>query len=236
MLEKSLHIGTYWGIPVKIHWSFSFVFLLIGYISYADSLRVEETLACTALVLCAFFCVVLHEYGHALMARRFDIDTQDIILMPIGGVARLYTIPSDPTKELLVAIAGPLVNLVIAILILVFLYLKGVGIIMTDEDALDILTNWVGFLHMLLIVNVISFGFNLLPAFPMDGGRILRALLSYKYDRLKSTYIASIIGKSMAVTFLIFGAYNQMPTLAFIGIFIFMEAGREYNMLRATKI
>ena len=107
---------------------------------------------------------------------------------------------------------------------------------MTDAEALTILTNWVGFLHLILFVNVISFGFNLLPAFPMDGGRILRALLSYKFDRLKSTLIASIVGRIMATVFVVFGTYNRMPTLAFIGVFIFIEAGREYNMLKKSQV
>lgn len=226
---KSLSLGRYFRIPVFVHWSFLFILVFISYTSISEGMDLTQVAAFSLYIFLVFFCVVLHEYGHALMARRYGIETQDIIITPIGGLARLRGMPMEPKGELMIAIAGPLVNLAIAAVILLILYGLGVGIILPDTDDLNILTNPIGFLHLVLILNLILFTFNLIPAFPMDGGRILRALLCFKFDRRKATLIVSIIGRIIAVAFVLFATYNKLPSLLFIGIFIFIMAGREYR-------
>jgi len=233
---RALNVGRYFGIPVFIHWTCILIIGFVGYVSFTEEMDLLGTAAFSLYLACVFFCVVLHEYGHALMARRYGIGTHDIILSPIGGIARLDSIPSDPKGELMIAIAGPLVNLAIALFIVGGLYLFKLGIVLPDADGFTILTNPVGFAHLILLVNVVLFLFNLIPAFPMDGGRILRALLSFKMDRLKATFIASSLGKILAIGFLIFAAYNNIPSLFFIGIFIFIVAGREYKTLKERNL
>lgn len=233
---RALKVGRYFGIPVYIHWSFLLVLVFILYVSYTEGMDLLGTAAFSLYLTCVFICVVLHEYGHAMMARRYGIGTHDIILSPIGGIARLNSLPSHPTGELMVAIAGPLVNLAIAFLIVGGLYLFNIGIVLPDADSYTILTNPVGFIHLILLVNVVLFLFNLIPAYPMDGGRILRALLSYKMEKLKATYIASTIGRSLALGFLVFAVYKRIPSLFLIGIFIFIVAGREYKSLKERDL
>lgn len=226
---KSLSLGSYFRIPVYIHWSFFMILFFIGYVVISEEMDLFHSSAFSLYIFLVFFCVVLHEYGHALMARRYGIGTQDIIITPIGGLARLQGMPAEPKGELMIAIAGPLVNLVIAILLLLIFYALGIGIISPDVDDLSILVNPIGFLHLVMILNFILFAFNLIPAFPMDGGRILRALLSIKLGKQKATLIASIIGRALAIGFIIVAGINHMPGLLFIGFFIFIMAGKEYK-------
>jgi len=167
---KALKLGTLFRIPVYLHWTFSFIIIFIGFTAYRESMDPQQTMAFALYVACVFFCVLLHEYGHALMARKYHIGTQDIILAPIGGIARLKGLPNHPTGELMIAIAGPLVNLVLALFFYFVLKALGVGIILPDTDSLAILTNPIGFIHLLLLLNIILFLFNLIPAYPMDGG------------------------------------------------------------------
>lgn len=233
---KALSLGRYFRIPVYVHWSFSLIIIFLSYVIISEGMGLKQASAFSLYILIVFFCVILHEYGHALMARRFGIDTQDIIITPIGGLARLRGMPMDPKGELMIAIAGPLVNLAIAILIFLLLYTMGIGIIMPDAEDLTILTNPIGFLHLVLMLNVILFVFNLIPAFPMDGGRILRALLSMKLGLRKATFIASIIGRALALGFIFLAANNKLPGLLFIGIFIFIMAGKENKALKERDL
>ena len=233
---RMLSVGKYFNIPVYIHWTFSFIILLVGYEAYKAGMNQYEVLAFASYIFCVFLCVVLHEYGHALMARRFGIGTQDILITPIGGLARLYGLPQEPKGELYIAFAGPLVNLAIAISFFLGLYFSGVFlnplyIDIVGVDLINTMTSVIGFLHLILFLNIVLFTFNMIPAFPMDGGRILRALLSFKLDRVKATFYASIVGRVMAIAFVAFASYNRLPGLFFIGIFIFLMAGREYRMV-----
>jgi len=236
MRKYSLSLGRYFQIPVFLHWSFILIVLFISYVVISEEMEALQAAAFSLYIILVFFCVVLHEYGHALMARRYGIETQDIIITPIGGLARLRGMPEEPRGELMIAIAGPLVNLVIAVLIFLLLYLMGVGIILPDADDLTILTNPIGFLHLVLMLNFILFLFNLIPAFPMDGGRILRAFLSMKLGKRKATHIASIIGRILAVAFIILASYNGLPGLLFIGIFIFIMAGKESKAMTISGL
>lgn len=225
-MNRSLHLGTYFGIPVKVHWSFSFTLVLIGFIGFSNGMDIKGTLTLGALVMTLFLCVVLHEYGHALTARRFGIKTRDIILSPIGGIARLEDLPERPLHEMLIAIAGPLVNIVIAFF-LIGLLVFGFNEPIIPHTVSDHLKEPSDFLRALIAINFLLFFFNLIPAFPMDGGRILRALLAVKMGRSKATTIASIIGRIMAIGFVFYAAYNSQVTLGIIGVFIFIMAGYE---------
>ena len=231
-MTRMIGIGSYFGIPVRLHWSFAFVLIFISAIALLDGLDVIETLVFTLYIFCLFLCVTLHEYGHALMARKFGIVTHDIILSPIGGIARMERLPHRPSRELLVSIAGPLVNLAIALLLITSLYLFANGIDFPETDDLSILMSPVGFFHLLLILNLVLFLFNLIPAFPMDGGRILRALLALKCSRLTATYWAMIVGRIIATVFIILGVWQVIPSLALIGVFIFYMSAKEYQFLK----
>ena len=233
-MNKSYHIGTFFGIPIKVHWTFSLVFVVVSYIILTENLNIYQSLALLLYMFCLFLCVVLHEYGHALTARKFGVQTRDILLSPIGGLARLERIPEKPIQEFLTAIAGPLVNLAIALILFISLLFCEEIVVVVEED-LSILTNPVGFLQLLLMLNIILFGFNLLPAFPMDGGRILRSLLSMKLPRLQATKIASLIGRLFSIAFVVIGFYYNIYALVFIGIFVYVMAYREYEVLKMKQ-
>jgi Zn-dependent protease len=176
--------------------------------------------------------VVLHELGHALTARRFGIGTEDITLYPIGGVARLKRMPRTPGAELLIAIAGPLVNVVIAGVLAAVLFLGGAP---EDSVALPQFALVSGFLQQLLTINLVLAGFNMIPAFPMDGGRILRALLSGWLGRLRATEIAAGLGKLLAFGFGIWCLLQGDPIRACLGGFIFFAAQAELAQARAEE-
>ncbi len=231
---------TFAGIPLRLHWTFSFMLLLIFFLSWDEGFSPVLFTWNLLFVGSLFTCVVLHEYGHALTARRYGIATRDIILTPIGGIARLEGMPANPLHELAIAFAGPLVNLFIAAL-LVFpafyffptelSHLKSVfltGELEVEEQLSIILRYW---LPALLFLNLVLAGFNLLPAFPMDGGRILRALLSLRWSRLRATRIASRIGQVAGLLFAFLAYQFSHPGLAFIGVFIIITATREYRSL-----
>ncbi len=220
----SWRIGRLAGIPIYIHWTF---LILLGWILLAGlsaGKPMQSALIEVGFVLSIFGCVVLHELGHALMARRFGVPTADITLLPIGGVARLQRIPEKPIQEFLVAIAGPLVN----VAIVASLYLIGVRIQIVEHDQQILLKG--GFLSRLMLVNAFLFGFNLLPAFPMDGGRILRALLAMTMDYGQATRIAATIGQLMAIFFGFIGLYMN-PFLILIALFVWIGAQSEAVMV-----
>jgi Zn-dependent protease len=180
-------------------------------------------LADLTLVTVIFSCVVLHELGHALAARRFGVQTKDIILMPIGGVARLERMPKRPREELIVALAGPAVNVVIAtVLLLITLPFIGLNGFVSPTS---LATNLVG---KTIAVNLAMIVFNMLPAFPMDGGRVLRALLSIRIGHLKATRIAAKVGQTMAIVFGLAGLFVfNNPMLIFIAGFVYLGAAQE---------
>jgi Zn-dependent protease/predicted transcriptional regulator len=220
-MKWSLRLGRYAGIDVYLHVTF---LLFIGFIAFATALTERSLAAAGAGVgffLAVFLCVLLHEYGHALMARRFGVRTRDITLLPIGGVARLERLPDKPVQELWVALAGPAVNVVIAALLLGLLLARG----LLTADAFTAVTRG-GFLERLLTVNVLLVAFNLLPAFPMDGGRVLRAFLALHLDYARATQIAATLGQGMALLFAAVGLFWN-PLLLFIALFVWIGAGQE---------
>ena len=221
----SLNIGNVAGIKVFIHWTF---FILIGWIflmHFQMGHGFREGLSGTVFILAVFASVVLHELGHALTARRFKVSTRDITIYPIGGIASLESMPSKPDQELQVALAGPAVNLVIAGIL-------GIILKVTGTFNMQALQNFTltsnSFVEKLMVANIILAVFNLIPAFPMDGGRIFRALLAMKMKPIKATSVAAKTGQVLAIAFVFFGFFFDF-WLVFIGLFIFLGAEEEFK-------
>jgi len=231
---KSWYIGSYSNIPVKVHWSFGLLLLFIVYTILTNEMKMWQAIAYTMLVFAVFACVIMHEYGHALTGQKFGVKTVDIIITPIGGLARMNRIPDHPAQEFLITLAGPMVNLIIAIVIGFLFY------IVTGKFSLDMTTYNLNhpteFIRLLVPINLTLFLFNLIPAFPMDGGRILRSLLAVKFGKVRATRIATQIGKLLAIGFIIFGIFDQQIILALIGLFIFMMANQEYDQTKLLSI
>ncbi|MEP7268386.1 MAG: site-2 protease family protein [Saprospiraceae bacterium] len=235
MFDKgTIQLAVIAGIPVRLHWSFLLIFVWVGYNAWIEHLSMTGFLFLQLYVIILFLCVVMHEYGHALMARRFGNKTRDILLTPIGGIARLESISEKPAQELLIAVAGPLVNIVIASVLALILFFTGRFNLATIVSAQNMLE--FDIVPLLFVSNIILALFNFIPAFPMDGGRILRALLSFKWSRLQATRIAARLGQICAVAFLLFAFYNEQWMLSLIGIFIFITAGTELKQVKWESI
>jgi len=224
-MKWSWKIVEFRGIAVYMHATF---LILIGFVvlsHWSAGQNLAKTLEGVGFVLALFTCVVLHEFGHALMAARFGIKTRDITLLPIGGVARLERMPEKPIEELWVALAGPAVNVAIATAL--FMWIRFADVFVPLEQ-LSVTSG--SFLERLLIVNVILVIFNMLPAFPMDGGRVLRALLATKLEYARATQIAASIGQAMALLFAFVGFFSN-PFLIFIALFVWIGATQEAGMV-----
>ncbi len=215
----SFPIGRLLGSELRVHATFFLLLAWIGAVAWIEggaAAAAENVL----FVLALFACVVAHEYGHALMARRYGIATPDITLLPIGGMARLTRLPDDPRQEIAVALAGPAVNVAIwAVLTFVF----GAGL--AEVDRIE--SAGIGFLDRLAAVNLFLVLFNLLPAFPMDGGRVLRALLAMRMARARATKVAAMLGQAMAFGFGILGLVVGNPLLLLIAVFVWFAAAAE---------
>ena len=211
---------------MRIHLTF-LLFLVWIWFSYYQIAGFAGAVQGVLFILALFACVLLHEFGHAFAARGFGIETPDITLLPIGGVARLSRIPEKPWQELVVAIAGPLVNVVIAAALISVIHGSAA------LEQLEYLESpRIELLAKLASVNVMLVLFNLIPAFPMDGGRVLRALLAMAMPYAQATQIAAWIGQGLAVVFGIFGLFGN-PLLIFIAFFIFVGAQQEAAMARS---
>lgn len=220
---RKFRIGTVAGIGIFLHWTFLLFVVGIFALAVYQGNTVGAALAWIGLILAVFACVVLHELGHALTARYYDVPTRDITIYPIGGIARLERIPEESMKEFWIALAGPLVNLALAF-VLAFLILATGGAL----APADVLAPGGGhFLAKLMWLNLVLFGFNLLPAFPMDGGRILRALLATRLAYPRASQIAANVGQGMAILFGLVGLVIFNPFLIFIALFVFYGARQE---------
>ena len=225
-MKWSWKIGTFAGIDVFMHATFLLIIGWVGLTYWQQTGTVAGTLEGILFILILFGFVVLHEFGHALTARRYGIKTRDITLYPIGGVARLERMPDKPIQELWVALAGPAVNLVLAALLFSWLFLSNTlaplaGISLTSGS----------FIERLLMVNISLVLFNMIPAFPMDGGRVLRALLALRMEYTRATQIAASIGQGMALLFGFAGLFFS-PTLLFIAFFVWIGAAQEASMVQ----
>ena len=225
-MKWQLKLGRFAGIDVYVHTTFLLLIGWVGYSHWLENRQWSEVLSGILFILALFACVVLHEYGHALTARKYGIKTRDITLYPIGGVARLERMPDKPIEELWVALMGPAVNVVIAAGLYAYLF---------ATDGLVPLANLTiasgSFLARLLTVNISLVLFNLIPAFPMDGGRVLRALLAMRMEYVRATQVAANIGQGLAFVFGFIGLFSN-PFLLFIAFFVWIGASQEASMVQ----
>jgi Zn-dependent protease len=228
-MKWSIKLGRWAGIDVYLHVTFLLLLGIVGLLYWREEPTLASVASGVGFFVAVFGCVLLHEFGHALMARRYGVRTRDITLLPIGGVARLERMPDKPVQELWVALAGPAVNLVIATLLLGVLALTG-GF---QSERLTFAEG--ALLERLLLVNVFIVGFNLLPAFPMDGGRVLRSLLAMRMDYARATQIAGTLGQVMAVLFVITGFLLSHIMLMVIAFFVWVGAAQETNLAQVRS-
>jgi Zn-dependent protease/CBS domain-containing protein len=231
-MKGTLSLGSYAGIPVKLHWSFVLLMLFVVYLGKTTHASWPEILILELFVFILFFCVILHEFGHALMAKRFGIKTRDIILSPVGGIARLENLPKQPHKEIWIAFSGPAVNILIALISLVILIVMGADLHWSMRMDLTQMDRPETFIKNIFLINILLFFFNLIPAFPMDGGRILRAGIALKVNRVKATQIATSIGLFLSIIFIVYGLYVQHYLLVVIGGFVSLLGGSENRSVK----
>ncbi|MBD3803639.1 MAG: site-2 protease family protein [Thioclava sp.] len=220
-MSWSFPIGKVRGTELRVHVTF---FLLLAWIMVGAWMAEgpQSALVNMLFIVSVFACVMLHELGHATMAARFGVKTPDITLLPIGGLARLERIPENPKQEILIAVAGPAVNIVIWIVLSVLIGVRGQ---IADLQSLESLTQ--DFWARLAVVNLLLVAFNMIPAFPMDGGRVFRAVLALFMDRVKATQIAAQVGRVLALALGLWGVMQSSPILVLIAVFIYFAGGAE---------
>jgi len=222
----SFKIGRAAGIDVKVHWTFFLLLAFFAYLGYSGSGSLVNGLITALIILALFFCVLLHEYGHSIVAQRLGIEIQDITLLPIGGLARMKSLPEKPWDEVKIAIAGPLVNVVLAPIFFAVAFLLGADLlaapanVLQGGESLGAIFAYLGFINVALVV------FNMIPAFPMDGGRVLRAILAKRKGMVAGTRIAARIGQGFAILLGLLGLTGS-PILVLIAGFIFLGAQAE---------
>jgi Zn-dependent protease len=218
----SWKLGTIRGIGVHIHWTF-WLLMIFFTLSAMAADGVGAGLFTALFVGLVFVCVVAHEFGHAFAAAAYGIPTHDITLLPIGGVARLARMPQNPWQELAIAVAGPAVNVVIAAVL--FLLQAVVPLPAISENAWMLMGG--SLIENLIAANVFLVLFNMLPAFPMDGGRVLRSLIAMRTSHLRATEIAARIGRWMALAFVLVGLVYGPIGLLLVGLFVFLSGTGE---------
>jgi Zn-dependent protease/CBS domain-containing protein len=223
-MRWSFQIGKLFGIPIRLHATFLLLLLFIGIVGSRHGGGSGAIFGMISIVF-IFFCVVLHEIGHSLAAVHYGIDVKDIVLMPIGGVSRMEDIPEDPKKEIVISVVGPLVSFGLALVFLVIAQAAGqsVSIRQLSIYQANLVAN-------LFWINLILGIFNLVPAFPMDGGRVLRGLLSTGMDSLRATKIAVSVGQVFAILLFFFGIFFNW-WMALIAVFIYLGAEGEERMM-----
>ena len=229
-MKWSLKVGQLAGTVVYVHVTF---FVLLAWIGVIDGLEKGSFAAAAQAVgftVTLFACVVLHEFGHAFMARRFGIRTRAIVLFPFGGMGRLERIPEVPSQEFLIALAGPTVSVAIAVALFVALRLLG-----SSPQLEEFATRDMPFAERLMFINAGLAIFNLLPAFPMDGGRVLRALLAMRIDYVRATEVAARTGQGIALLFAIVGVLLPNPILVIVALFVWMGAAAEAGLTQIKR-
>jgi Zn-dependent protease len=236
-MKWSLRVVRVSGIDIRVHATFVLI-LLLGAVQWGVPYGVSGALFGIFFMLALFACVALHELGHSLVAQRFGVSVREILLLPIGGVARLSREPSRPVHELLIAIAGPLVNVVLAILLFGAViagwgaaWFSDGGFVQAVFGAPTLAT----LVASLLLSNVALAVFNMIPALPMDGGRVFRALLAMVLGKLRATLIAATVGQVMAAALALYGLMSQNVILVLIGAFVFFGASQERAGARAAE-
>jgi stage IV sporulation protein FB len=230
------------GIDVKVHWSFVLI-LAFGAFLYGSGPAgwVVGSIYGVLTFLLLFVCVTLHEYGHALTARHFGIKTRSILLLPIGGVANLERMPEKPIQELLITIAGPLVNFAIAALLVPIVFLFGAEAASGLGQTSVLVDNLrepsvVNLLLYLFLTNILLGVFNLLPAFPMDGGRLLRALLAMVMPYPQATRTAVFVGRLMAVAMAVYGIFSGGITMLLVAFFVYVGGSAELEAVSSRAV
>src|SRR5687768_9467678 len=235
LMGGSFKIGRFSGIDVKVHWTFLLLLAFFAFLGYQTSGSLAGALTPTAVIVALFICVLLHEFGHSLVAQRLGIEIHSITLLPIGGVSNLESIPEKPSDEVKITLAGPLVNVVLAPIFF------GVGLLLGAEPRMptDLFTGigsvgqvffYLGYLNVVLALC------NIIPAFPLDGGRILRGVLATRLGALRATEIASRVGQRSAFAFCLIGLLGGNFLLALIAVFIFFGANGEAQMVRQREL
>jgi Zn-dependent protease/CBS domain-containing protein len=225
----SWRVGRLFGIDIFVHFTFVLLLAFVGLSGYSVGGDAAAALIGVGMVAAVFGIIVLHELGHALAARYYGIPTHDITLLPIGGVARLERMPEKPSQELVVALAGPAVNVVLAGVfgaVAVAQGMLGSGTVFSHGGEL---------IERLFWINVGLVVFNMLPAFPMDGGRVLRALLAMPLGQVRATEIAGGVGKAMAALFVVGGLVTMQLMLTLVGVFVWIGAGEEVRAVRTRS-
>jgi Zn-dependent protease/CBS domain-containing protein len=228
-MKWSFQIGKLFGIPIRVHITFLLLLLFIGIVGSRQAGGAGAVFGMVSIVF-IFLCVVLHEVGHSLTAIHYGIEVKDIVLMPIGGVSRMEDIPEDPKKEIVISVVGPLVSFGLALVFFIMAKATNQNI---DIRALSLFSG--NLVANLFWINLILGMFNLVPAFPMDGGRVLRGILATSMDSLKATKIAVGVGQAFAILLFFFGIFFNW-WMALIAIFIYLGAEGEERMvaLRTT--
>ncbi len=216
-MKYSLKIFSVFGIPVELHLSFLLLMLFIYLVALLNIIPAVNILTAVLITL-VFATVVLHELSHSYLAKRYGIKIERIVLLPIGGVSEMEELPKNPAQELRIALAGPLTNLVIALIGYIILILVGNFLSIVLRESL----------YYFIVVNLILGLFNLLPAFPMDGGRILRAFLAERMSFIQATKLAATIGKQFAIIMAIVGVFFNF-FLILVAIFVYLGAEAEYR-------
>ena len=225
MLTKTWNLGRIFGVDVKIHRTFGF---LLAFLAISGVLKdgLLGALLSVGLTLVIFSVILLHEFGHIWAARFYGIQTKDIILSPIGGMARLKANPKKPSQEIIVAIAGPAINAILAGITAVGLhFIPSASLTPVGSLSLE-LGSW------FLTVNLFLLAFNLIPALPMDGGRVLRAALAMKMGHLKATETAARVARWTALAMAIYGIFSGQFMLLILAFFVFLFSGFELFQAR----
>jgi Zn-dependent protease/CBS domain-containing protein len=225
----SINIGKIFGIRFRIHATF-FLLLFFIFVSVLGQFGINRAILATLLICAVFVCVLIHEIGHSLIARRFGKETKSITLLPIGGVATMEEMPEKPVQEIAMAIVGPFINLAIAGILYIFVgQWTGAGVTNLYPDSVKT------FFAGLIGINVMLAVFNMIPAFPMDGGRVLRGILAIKMDYVRATSAAVFVGQALAMLFIFFGIFFNW-WLALIGVFLYIGAGSEKQQVVLKSI
>jgi Zn-dependent protease len=217
-----LKIGRAIGTDVFLHWTFFFAPLYVVLLHWQSGSGWPILGILIVWLLAVFSCVLLHEYGHVLAARHFGVQARDIIITPIGGLARLVNMPKDPVREFAIAIAGPAVNLAVAMAFAFYLAVTHQYFLPSEG-----LAGLFQFPQLMMWLNLFLFLFNLIPAFPMDGGRILRSLLAVSLNHETATRVAGLLGQFLAVGTIAYGIYSREYQLSLLGTFVFLTAAAE---------
>lgn len=226
----SFQIGKLFGIPLRVHITFFLLIVLVA--ATPASVYGMGRLAGVGFVIALFACVIIHELAHSLVARKYGVPVRYIILLPIGGISMMERMPDDPHQEFNVAVVGPLASLAVALVL-------GGAVYAAAGSLEPFLSPWHGgvvpFVARLAWINVVLAGFNLIPAFPVDGGRVLRALLAFHMDYAAATHTAAVIGQGLAIALGIFGLLGQNWFLVIIAVFIYMGASAEDTQVRVRR-